>query len=145
MNDAEFLQLSNIVHAHYQNNETVYKMFVALRHAREQLTKWERDASLLMNKLQEGTLHLVYCNDNHDLRVGRKGGICSCPLGIEIKQLRREKEFAEAAAKYYWTNATTMARDDSDWQPSDPDLYGESWQEDFKTTGPAGQYPREDA
>lgn len=41
------------------------------------------------DKLEQGTLHILYCNDDRESRVGREGTICCCTLGKEIKRLRK--------------------------------------------------------
>ena len=50
----------------------------------------------MWQKLEAGTLHVVYCNGDHKARVGIEGKICNCTLGHEIKALRRRAEKAEA-------------------------------------------------
>ena len=49
----------------------------------------EAELRRLYTKLDEGTLHVVYCNGRPDARVGAEGLICNCTLGREIKMLRK--------------------------------------------------------
>jgi hypothetical protein len=52
-------------------------------------------------KLDEGTLHVIYCNGNHNKRVGTEGMICNCSLGKEIRYLRGSlREVIKEAESY---------------------------------------------
>ena len=52
------------------------------------LADYKRAFDRMYEKLIEGTLHVGYCNADHEKRVG--GDMCSCTLGKEIKDLRRQ-------------------------------------------------------
>lgn len=60
----------------------------------------ENDVLRMHKSLEEGTLHVLWCNSTH-VKVGGDG--CSCPLGGEIKALRQQilelrKELADKKA-----------------------------------------------
>jgi hypothetical protein len=50
-------------------------------------------------RLEAGTLHVVWCNADHEKQVGCDG--CSCPLGRVIKDLRYQLAEAKADLKYF--------------------------------------------
>lgn len=52
------------------------------------IASYEQEVIQMYQKLHEGTLHVAYCNGNHNARVGEEGFICNCTLGREIKNLR---------------------------------------------------------
>jgi hypothetical protein len=56
----------------------------------------ERDAESrrIRDKLEAGTLHVIWCNADHDGPVG--GDSCSCPTGRTIQALRQERDVARA-------------------------------------------------
>ena len=56
----------------------------------------EQGIARISRKLEAGTLHVGYCNGNHDERVGKAGMVCNCTLGREIKELRHRLEQADA-------------------------------------------------
>ncbi len=62
----------------------------------ESCIKLDAELRHMMRKLEEGTLHVLYCNGDHNARLGVEGKICNCTLGQEIKALRRRAEKAEA-------------------------------------------------
>lgn len=68
---------------------TMHQMCRALR---EGLRQAKTEMSRLFEKLDEGTLHVGYCNGDHSARVGSPDTICNCTLGREIKALRHERD-----------------------------------------------------
>jgi hypothetical protein len=54
--------------------------------------KLEAEISRINHKLDDGTLHVGYCNGDHEKRVGSPDTTCNCTLGREIKTLRHERE-----------------------------------------------------
>lgn len=48
----------------------------------------EEEHRRISKKLEEGTLHVPFCNGDHSKRVGTEGMICNCPLGHDIHRLQ---------------------------------------------------------
>lgn len=61
---------------------------------REEVEQLHTEIERIGHKLENGTLHVVYCNGDHTKRVGAEGMICNCPLGREIQKLRHERNLA---------------------------------------------------
>jgi len=55
----------------------------------------------LYRKMEEGTLHVIWCNGNHEKRVGADGMICNCPLGQDIRHWRHRARHAEDRLRHY--------------------------------------------
>ena len=67
---------------------------------KEDKEAFERYFSEVYRRLENGTLHIIYCNGNHDREVGADGMICNCYLGQVIRGLRSQiKELEASAAK----------------------------------------------
>lgn len=74
---------------------------------KEQIAQYEKEFIVIFEKLSEGTLHVPYCNGNHDGRVGAENSICNCTLGQEIKTLRYEiKDLKKKLSNKSWLDVT---------------------------------------
>jgi len=69
------------------SNETIQEYVAKLENT---IAAYEQDIIRMLRKLEEGTLHVAFCNGNHNARVGTEGLICNCTLGREIKDLRHQ-------------------------------------------------------
>lgn len=94
----------------------------ALREAREETEKWKSEILRMDRQLHEGTLHVGYCNGNHDARVGAPDLICNCTLGREIKALRHGlREAREALLDCAQSDATMEGPAFKGWNRSSLD------------------------
>lgn len=77
-----------------KDDEDYVILLEELSDTKKELQEYKSFFLKMCQKLEDGTLHAVYCNENHNERVGAQGMICNCTLGIEIKRLRRERDEA---------------------------------------------------
>jgi hypothetical protein len=99
------------------NTDVVVTLRRELAAARAALKEYDDDMMRMVDKLERGTLHVGYCNGNHDARVGDPKYICNCTLGQEIKGLRRQLEYVRQTVLIAYDDGFFAGNAGRGWDP----------------------------